>query len=99
MLLGLSAPDVEWVVHFNFRNARPEKTHYRSGGPIAAFVLAAVGIRGDNHQDGGGDKTATDHGVSHIRDRTPFIIALQLSQANDKVPRVFWLPALVPAPS
>jgi hypothetical protein len=71
LLLGVGAPNIERVVHFNLHNTGCEKTHYRSGGPIAAFVLAAVGIRGDNHQDGGGDKTATDHGVSHIHDRTP----------------------------
>jgi hypothetical protein len=73
LLLGLSVPNIEWVVHFNFRNARCEKTQYRSGGPIAALILAAVGIRRDNHQYGRGDETAADNGVSHVHDYTPAV--------------------------
>jgi hypothetical protein len=71
LLLGLSAPNIERVVHFNLSNTGCEKTEYRSGGPIAAFVVAAVGIRRDNHQYGRGAETATDNGVSHIHDHTP----------------------------
>jgi hypothetical protein len=71
LLLGLSAPNIERIVHFSFRNTWCEKTQYRSCGPIAAFILAAVGIRRDNHQYCRDDETAADDGISHIHDRTP----------------------------
>jgi hypothetical protein len=63
--------DVEWVLHFNPVNTWYENTRYEMGGPIAAFILAAVRIRRDNHQYGRSDETATNNGVSHIHDRTP----------------------------
>ena len=71
LLVGQSSPNIERVIHLDLGNARREKTHYRSGGPIAAFPLAVVGICGHNHQYGCGDETAADHSVSHIHARSP----------------------------
>jgi hypothetical protein len=70
-MLGLSAPNIERVVHFDLRDTGREKTHYRSGGPIAAFIVAALRIRRDNHQYGRDDETETDNGVSHMHDHAP----------------------------
>src|SRR5579863_2111616 len=43
LLLGQGGPNVEWIIHLCLRNTRREEVHYRSGGPIAAFVPTAVG--------------------------------------------------------
>ncbi len=57
LLLGQSGPNIEWVIHFDLRNTRCEKAHYRSGRPIAAFIPAAAGICRDHHQYRRGDET------------------------------------------
>jgi hypothetical protein len=62
-LLGKGRPNIQWVIHFDLRNTRCEKAHYRSSRPITAFILAAMGIRRDNHQYGRGDEAGTDNGV------------------------------------
>ena len=63
LLLGQGGPNVEWIIHLCLRNTRREEIHYRSGGPIAAFVPAAVGICRDDNQYCRGNETTTHNGV------------------------------------
>jgi hypothetical protein len=95
LLLGKSGADVEWVIHFDRHNTRCEKAHHRSGGPIAAFLLALFEFA----------ETITNMAAAtkHIP-ATPYrtlMTILHLGRANYQKTdaQAACLPAPVPAPS
>jgi hypothetical protein len=62
-LFAKRGANVEGIHHFDPVNTWYENTRYVSGGPVAAFTLAAVRIRIDNQQYSRADEAATSNGV------------------------------------